>query len=85
MKNNYLIHIEENQYDGLIFECPFKTEKSYCPFIKIRSMEVKERLEYYYNKCSNNDRRFLIQFHQKCLHERESKSNYLLEKYFIKV
>jgi len=60
-------------YYGLIFECPVGSELVNCAFKKIRQIKTKERLTYF-DALTDEEKKTLIEKHQKCLSVREKKT-----------
>lgn len=59
-------------YIGLLFGCPLKENVSSCAFNSIRSMELKERLEYWKNM-PDEERLHLVNHHLVCIYNKELK------------
>lgn len=61
-------------YSGILFKCPLDNEKSDCPFIEIRMVSPKNRVEYYI-EMNESEFNKAIGFHERCLCENRNKTS----------
>lgn len=64
---------QNEDYYGLIFNCPVGEEVDDCKYGKIRRLPIKERFSYF-NDMTENEIGLLINYHLCCLSVREKKS-----------
>jgi len=62
-----------SNYYGLIFKCPVESELKSCVYSHIRELLSKERIVYY-DALTDDEKKMLIEKHQRCLAARETKS-----------
>ena len=70
---HYKMEKSFTSYYGLLFNCPVDDGLESCGFKRIRQFNLKDRL-IYYDALTMNEKKTLIEKHQRCLSVREKKT-----------